>query len=179
MIDFLTELRPYIVYVLLGFFTVAITSWVFFLNRNYKKKYSSKTALIGFIIVFTTGLIVMWMNVIIATALRSKLTQKVEIAQKNNYGILINGQENKKVDKRQLLSDLSKVNGWYLKNHSSPKTGYLISIISKKDTFNILLERDSKNAEKYWTYLPNHNYELELDLLHTRTLSNVKGIEQH
>ena len=95
MIEFLIEIRQYTVYLLLGLFMVAIFSFIFIFNPKHNNK-----KLIGMGLVFVTAFIIMGMNFIIATSLRSEITKKAEFALKNHSKILINGQEVSDVNKK-------------------------------------------------------------------------------
>ena len=129
---------------------------------------------IGIGLLFFTGFLILGMNIIIAISLRSEIAEKAEFGLKSDPKVLVNGQITS-VDSKQLLADLTKINGWYFTNKSNPETEFLISIISQEDTLDVILKRDSKNVEEYWTYLPKYNYELELDLLQTKTLNGLVG----
>ena len=98
MLEFLIELRQYTVYILFGLFAVAIISFILLFNPKYKKK-----GLIGIALLFVTAFVIMGMNFIIANSLRSEIAKKAEFALNNDSQVLINGKEDKNLDKRQLL----------------------------------------------------------------------------
>ncbi len=152
-----------------GLFVIGFISFGLLFRPNHRRK-----GLIGIGLLFFTGFIILGMNFIIAISLRSEIAKKAELGLETDSKVFINGQITN-VDSKQLLADLTKINGWYFTNKSNPETEYLISIISQKDTLEVLLKRDSKNPEEYWTYLPKYNYELELDLLQTKTLNELAG----
>jgi len=95
-----------------------------------------------------------------------------ELALNTESKILINGQD-LDIDSDQLLIDLKKIDGVYFTNKSRPQTAFLVSIIAKNDTLDVKLMRDSKRPEKYWTFLPKYDFELELDLIETHTLDAI------
>lgn len=169
MIEFLIELRQYTVYLMFGLLLIAFISFGLLFRPKYRKK-----GLIGIGLLFFMAFVIIGVNLMIAVGLRSEIAAKTDRALKTNSKILVNGQE-MNVDSGQLLEDLSKVNGWYFTNKSHPETKYLISVIVQMDTLDIILKRDSKNAEEYWTYLPKYKYELELDLLETKVLNGIPG----
>lgn len=107
--------------------------------------------LIGFGLLFLTAVFTMLLNTAIKDLLRSEIKDMAELALTKESKILINGKD-LNIDSEQLLIDLSKIDGFYFTNKSSPKTRYLISIISQIDTLDIVLRRDSKRPEKYWTF---------------------------
>ena len=152
-----------------GLFAIGFISFGLLFSTEYRRK-----GLIGIGLLFFTGFLILGMNFVIAISLRSEIAKKAEFGLKNDSKVFVNGQITN-VDSKQLLADLTKINGWYFTNKSNPETEYLISIISQKDTLDVLLKRDSKNPEEYWTYLPKYNYELELDLLQTKTLNELAG----
>jgi len=128
--------------------------------------------LIGFGLLFLTAVFTMLLNTAIKDLLRSEIKDMAELALTKESKILINGKD-LNIDSEQLLIDLSKIDGFYFTNKSSPKTRYLISIISQIDTLDIVLRRDSKRPEKYWTFLPKYDFELELDLVETHVLDGI------
>ncbi|AFL79851.1 hypothetical protein Aeqsu_0337 [Aequorivita sublithincola DSM 14238] len=169
MIEFLIGLRQYTVYLIFGLFVIGFISIGLLFKPRYRKK-----GLIGIGLLFITGFSILGMNFIIASAIRFEIEERAESAMKTNSKIFINGQETN-VDSEQFLTDLSKINGWYFTKKSHPETKYVINVISEIDTLDIVLKRDSKNAEEYWTYLPKYKYELELDLLETKVLNGISG----
>ncbi|WP_111708724.1 hypothetical protein [Lutibacter citreus] len=172
MIEFLIEVRENLLFIYLSIFFIGLLGIAFLFHSKPKNNTLFGIAFIIFMVFLIIGL-----NMIISTTLRNEIIEKSEFALKNDSRILINGKEEKNLNKKELLTDLSNVNSFYFNNHSHPETKYLVSIISKNDTLNIQLERDFNNAEKYWVFLPKYNYEMELDIMKTETLNKIKGID--
>lgn len=172
MIEFLTEVRENILFIYLAIFFIGLIGIAFLSDSKQKNN-----GLFGIAFIILMVFMILGLNITISTSLRNEIIEKAEFALNNDSRILINGKEEKNLNKKQLLTDLSNVNSFYFNNHSHPETKYLVSIISKKDTLNIQLERDFNNTEKYWVFLPKYNYEMELDIMKTETLNNIKGID--
>ncbi|SDG50309.1 hypothetical protein [Psychroflexus sediminis] len=168
MIEFLIEFRKYTVYLLILLFVIAIISIIFLFNKKHQLK-----GVIGIVCLFITAIFLLGINMIISTSLRTDIAEKAKSALANKSKVLVNGKK-RNIDSEKLLTDLTEINGWYFTNKSEPETEFLISVISKNDTLELILKRDSKIDKKYWTYYPKYDYELELDLLETESLSELE-----
>ena len=172
MIEFLIEVRENLVFIYLAVFFIGLLGIAFLSDSKPKNN-----TLLGIAFIFFMLFMIIGLNLIISTSMRNEIIEKAEFALNNEYKLLINKKEEINLNEKQLLTDLSNVNSWYFNNHSHPETKYLVSIITKNDTLNIQLERDFYNSEKYWVFLPKYKYELELDIMKTETLNNIKGID--
>ncbi len=167
MIELLIDIRQNISYVFLGLFGVLFISFFLF----FKSKHITKV-LIGFGLLFLTAVFTMLLNAAIKDLLRSKINDTVELALQAESKVLINGQD-LNINSEQLLIDLTEIDGFIFPNKSSPQTKYLVSIIAKNDTLDILLRRDSREPDTYLVYLPNYNFELALDKIETIVLDGI------
>ena len=172
MIEFLIEVRANLLFIYLAIFFIGLLGIAFFTESKLKTNGLLGIAFILFMIFTLIGL-----NLIISTSLRNEIKEEARSALKNDYRILINNKKLNNLNEKQLLTDIGNVNSWYFINHTHPVTTYLVGIIKANDTLEILLQRDSKNSEKYWVYFPKYKYELELDLMNTKELSHIEGSE--
>ena len=168
MIEFLIEIRQYTSYLIIGLFAIVFISLFLF----SKSKQITKV-IIGFGLLCIVAIFSLLLNEFIRDSLRSEITDMVEIALKKDSKVLINGNEAKHQYAIELLTDLTKIDGLYFTHKSSPKTKYLISIISQSDTLDIVLRRDAKNPDKYWVFYHKYDFEQELDLLKIQTLNDL------
>jgi|GEM_PF-5086083 len=167
MIEFLIEIRHFAIFLFLGLFSIVFVSvFIFFKSKR------QIIVIIGFVAIFLSAIFAILLNVAIKDLLRSEIKDMAELALNTESKILINGQD-LDIDSDQLLIDLKKIDGVYFTNKSRPQTAFLVSIIAKNDTLDVKLMRDSKRPEKYWTFLPKYDFELELDLIETHTLDAI------
>jgi hypothetical protein len=103
--------------------------------------------------------------------LRDKIKDKTAYALSNESTVFIDG-EDLGDHTQDLLKDLSKINGAYFSNKSSPDERFSISIIVQNDTLDIFLRRDINNNQKYWVYIPNIDYGKELDIIKSEALDD-------
>ncbi|MFY0697413.1 MAG: hypothetical protein JXR11_06140 [Balneola sp.] len=167
MIEFLIDIRQHIIYVILGLFGILFISFFLF----FKSKQIVKV-LIGIGTLFLIAIFTMLLNVAIKDLLRSEIKDMAELALNTESRILINGKD-LNIDSDQLLIDLAKIDGFYFTNKSERQTAFLVRILTKNDTLDVKLMRDSKRPEKYWTFLPKYDFELELDLIETHVFNGI------
>ncbi len=167
MVEFLIDIRQHIIYIILGLFGILFISFFLF----YKSKQIVKV-LIGIGALFLIAIFAMLLNVAIKDLLRSEIKDMAELALNSESKVLINGKD-LNANSDQLLTDLANINGLYFTNKSEPQTVFLVTIISQNDTLDVKLMRDSKRPEKYWTFLPKYDFELELDLIETYVLDGI------
>jgi hypothetical protein len=166
MLDFLIDITQYFLYILTGLFLLVFIS--FFALAKTKKFY---IVLIGFGLLVITAISMILIGEAIEDILRDKIKDKTAYALSNESTVFIDG-EDLGDHTQDLLKDLSKINGAYFSNKSSPDERFSISIIVQNDTLDIFLRRDINNNQKYWVYIPNIDYGKELDIIKSEALDD-------
>ena len=128
MIDILNSIRVSLVYLLIS---LMVLGFIFIILLKAVKKIRT-IGIIGLLSILTITIIIVILNLIITRMSINEMYNELDLAEKNNYPILLNG-EVPKFNKNELYNEIRKKDIITFRNHTSNTNEFKIEILKYKE----------------------------------------------